>query len=69
MTYFTGDNTEGFTAAQLDAMNKVYHHNLQIAFCDLPDGAEGASDDLIAQIQQSVGERILARIHADLTDV
>ena len=64
MAYFTGDNTEGFTAAQLDAMNEVYHHNLQIALCDLPDGAEGASDDLIAQIEQSVGEGVLARVGA-----
>ncbi len=60
MAYFTIDNTEGFTADQLAALNEVYHHNLQIALCDLPDGAEGASDDLIAQIKQSVGERILA---------
>ena len=62
MAYFTADNTEGFTADQLAALNDAYHHNLAIALADLPNGAEGASDDLIAQIEQSVGEAILAAI-------
>jgi len=62
MSYFTADNTEGFSAGQLAAMNDAYHHNLSIALGDLPNGAEGASDDLIAQIKQSVGEALLAAI-------
>jgi len=62
MTHFTADNTEGFSAGQLAALNDAFHHNLAIALGDLPNGAEGASDDLIAQIEQSVGEAILAAI-------
>ena len=60
MAYFTDDNTDGFTAEQLAAMNDAFHHKLHIAICDLPNGAEGASDDDIAEIRQAIGERILA---------
>jgi hypothetical protein len=62
MDGFTADNTEGFTAGQLAAMNEIFHHNLQAALCDLPNGADGASDDDIAEITQAICERILASL-------
>ena len=62
MDYFTADNTDGFTAGQLAAMNETFYHNLQVALWDLPNGADGASDDEIAEIKQAIGERILASI-------
>jgi hypothetical protein len=56
---FTHDNTEGFTNAQLAAMNDEFHHNLQIALADLPDGVECADDDTLAQIKQTVATEVL----------
>ena len=61
MDGFTTDNTEGFSAAQLATMNDEYCHNLQIALCELPDGAEGTDQDTLDQIKQSVAEAILKR--------
>lgn len=60
MDGFTADNTENFTAGQLAAMNETFYHNLQAALWDLPNGA--ASDDDIAEIKQTIRERILASI-------
>jgi hypothetical protein len=57
---FTRDNTEGFSAAELAVLNDRYHRVLRLALCDLPGGAEGTSDDLLAQIRQGVAETVLA---------
>jgi hypothetical protein len=56
---FRQDNTEGFTDAELAAMNDEYYHELQIAVADLPNGA--AEGDLIEQIKQSTAEIVLRR--------
>jgi hypothetical protein len=61
MDQFRMDNTEGFTAAELAAMNDEYLHELQAMLADLPDGAEGASDWLIDEIKQNAATEILRR--------
>lgn len=55
---FTTDNTEGFTIAQLAAMNDEYQSDMQSVLAGFH---EGASDELIDQIQQSVSEAVLKR--------
>jgi hypothetical protein len=62
MDGFTADNTEGFTAGQLAAMNEIFHHDLHAALCDLPNGADGASEGDIAEIREAICERILASL-------
>ena len=43
-------------------MNDVrFYHDMSIELGDLPDGAEGADDDLIAQIKQRLAEDVLSR--------
>ena len=59
MAYFTSDNTDGFTAEELAAMNQTFYHNLAIAVSDLPNGAE---IDMIDEIKQAVGEAILTKL-------
>lgn len=61
MNQFRDDNTEGFTAAQLAAMNDEYNHAVSFALARLKDGADGATDDQIAQIKQSTAEAVLKR--------
>jgi len=61
MREFRDDNTEGFTAAQLTAMNDEFHHDLALALDALPNGAEGAEDWLIAEIRQATTEAVLKR--------
>jgi hypothetical protein len=61
MNQFRTDNTEGFTAAELAAMNDEYHHDLALALEALPGGAQDASDDLLHQIRQSTAEAVLRR--------
>jgi hypothetical protein len=61
MSEFTTDNTEGFTAAQLAAMNNEFHHDLALALEALPDGAEGANDFLLGNIRQHTAEAVLGR--------
>ena len=61
MDPFRADNTEGFTAAQLGAMNHEYFFALLGALDDLPDGAENTDQDTIDQIKQSVAESVLKR--------
>ena len=58
MAKFTMDNTEGFTAEQLAALNEAFFHNFLLAVAGLEDGAE--SDlDLIAQVEKTVADELL----------
>ena len=40
-------------------MNDEFSHNLQVAFADLPNGLDGASDDEIATIIKQTATGVL----------
>jgi hypothetical protein len=64
MDQFTPDNTAGYSDFDLAALNAMFYHKLAIAVSELPDGAEGADDDTLTQIKQSLAEAVLADWHA-----
>jgi hypothetical protein len=58
MSQFTMDNTEGFTQAQIAAMNDEFQHALQNRLAGLPNGLEGASDDEIFAIKRECADAV-----------
>ena len=62
MNQFRQDNTEGFTDAQLAAMNDEFYRDFQTKLGNLPaSGANGIDADLYWQIKQSTAEAVLRR--------
>jgi hypothetical protein len=59
MDAFRTDNTEGFSKAELEAMNELFYHRMQIELSHLPDGAAHTPDWMIDEIKQAVMEEIL----------
>lgn len=54
--YFTHENTEGFTADELDAMNQVHEQAMS--------GVD-PQDEYYQDMAQSEGEKLLSRFHGE----
>lgn len=61
MNRFRRDNTEGFSPAQLAAMNNEFNLEVVRALAGLPGAAEGADENESARIRQSAAALVLKR--------